>query len=625
MTPSFGQFLPRPPRDPRPEKARLAFEAGRFGEAAAMLESYVEGNPDNAEAWLFLGWSHYRLGDFEKARRGFEKSLEIDPDSPDALVGMGYSSLQSEGSEAAAQWFRRVLAKDPERGDALRGLVLAGRRPDAPASLIQEGHQAASMLESREGKDIEILLSSTTLEPGQEKRLRRNQAEGPIRVPYRAGVDYLEEAGPDGTWKPIFIKGVNLGTALPGRFAGEAPVREAPYREWLTAISELGANAVRIYTLLPPAFYAALEWHNSQPGARRIWLIQGVWTELPPKHDFSDVEYVRELKAEIARTIDVVHGNLALGPRRSHAWGTYDADVSEHLLAYVIGREWEPFAVQDYNEMYPLRTSWSGRWLTVDEARPMECWVAEMCDFAAGYEAERYRTLHPLTFANWPTLDPLHHPAEPTRLEEDRWKRQAGLPVPDHYDQRPWENDGVSLDSTLIRPTAEMEAGLFAAYHIYPNYPDFMNNEYGQHRDAEGTNRYAGYLRELKAYHGDQPVLVAEFGMSTSRGIAHVQPEGWHHGGISEPLQGEIVARLFTNIHEERYAGGVVFELLDEWFKGVWSVAPYEIPEERRNLWFNAENPEQAYGLFAVEPDSSPVVIDGNDEDWAEIAAYLND
>ena len=158
----------------------------------------------------------------------------------------------------------------------------------------------------------------------------------------------------------------------------------------------------------------------------------------------------------------------------------------------------------------------------------METWVARMCDFAAGYEARRYRMLHPLTFANWPTLDPLRHESESNRDEEDAWKAKYGIPYFAILREAPWENDAVSLDATKIAATAAMPAGFFAAYHIYPNYPDFLNLE----------TRFADYLADLKRYHGHQPVLVAEFGISTSRGVAHVHPEGWNHGGHDERGQG---------------------------------------------------------------------------------------
>ena len=114
-------------------------------------------------------------------------------------------------------------------------------------------------------------------------------------------------------------------------------------------------------------------------------------------------------------------------------------------------------------------------------------------------------------------------------------------------------------------------------------------------------------------------MLVAEFGISTSRGVAHVQPEGWNHGGNDERRQGALLASMLNTIHEKGCAGGIVFEFMDEWFKATWSVAPLEIPFDRRRLWFNAESPEQSYGLFANRP-SAPVRVDGDPSEWTRVA-----
>lgn len=442
--------------------------------------------------------------------------------------------------------------------------------------------------------------------------------ESSPRVPVRAGRDYLEVRGNEG-WKPLFVKGVNLGLALPGRWPTEFPQDPALYASWFDTMADLGVNTVRAYTLLPPVFYRTLAAHNAS-GKPRLWLVQGVWTELPPRHDFGDVEAIAEFEAEIARVIDAVHGSLSLAPRPGHASGTYDVDASESVLALVIGREWEPFAVRDFLKMHPGRRDWQGRWLRVRSGNAMERWVAARCDFAAGHEAARYGVLHPVTFANWPTLDPLRHPTETSRDEEDRWRRRLGLPglapIAD-----PWDNDAVEIDAARIEPTAAMGAGFFASYHIYPNYPDFLNLDPGYGTSKDG--RYAAYLRALKAHHGRQAVLVAEFGLSTSRGIAHVQPEGLHHGGIPEADQGRLEGDLLRKIRNARYAGGIVFSWLDEWWKGTWSVTRLEVPVERRRLWLNVESPEQNYGLLAARPASLQRTLDGRGEDWPADTAPL--
>lgn len=622
VMPSFGQFLPRPPRDPRPERAKIAFEAGRYEESARILDEYLEDDPQNAEAWLFLAWSRYRLGEFETAARHFERSIRAEPASIDAIVGLGYAKLQTEGPESATKLFLRALERDPSRGDALRGLVLAGRRKDAPPWVVEQGVSATRKLEQIEGRDVETLISAETLKAGVERRPRRpRDAEIPLDAPWRAGVDYLESRQADGSWQPLFVKGVDLVVGLPGRLRSDTPNDRELYGDWLRKIADLGANTVRVYDLLPPAFYEALASHNEASGNRKLWLVQGIWMELPPEFDFEDSEYERSLEEEIARIVDAVHGNLAIGPRPARPWGSYDRDVSEWLIAYVVGRNWEPFAVHAFNQKKRHLISWSGDWLAVRGARPMEAWLARICDQTIAHEVVWYREIHPISFINAPSLDPLHHPTEATRAEENVIRAELGLPPLPEIDEA-WNDDEVSLDATLIEASSSNPAGAFASYQIYPYYPDFMSHEYPP---TEGRSSYEQYLAALKQHHGNQPVLVVEFGISTSRGIAHQHSGGRHHGGHDELSQGALIATMLHEINRQRLAGGVVFSFMDEWSRSTWNTSLFELPEERDMLWFNVQSPDQAYGLFRAAPTSAPITIDGSALDWQGIPIHSSD
>ena len=612
-------------RSHSPERASAVreFRAERYPEAAAALEAWLVVDPDDHDAAVLLGWSRFRQGKFEAAGEAFRSALRITPTSPDAQAGLAYVALNTRPAPEAAAAFDAVLAKEPGHGDALRGRALAVTRPGADASVARGAAEAARRLLANDASDDDAAWLLVTAErllgkPGEMRRTPASPRLGGPEYSARAGIDYLEVRSTDGDWSPVFIKGINLGAALPGHFPTEFPRDEETWREWIDQIAALGANAVRTYTLLPPAFYRMLAERNAFSSAgNRLWLLQGIWTELPEGHDFSNPDYESGLRAEIARVVDAVHGDLVLGARPGHASGVYDADVSRYVLAWIVGREWEPFAVAEYDAMRPGRCDWQGVHVGVEGGRAMECWVGRTLDFTAGYEGDRYGAARPLTFANWPTLDPLDHPTEANRLEEESLRRKLGLPSVESFREAVWDNDAVSLDATKIRATGEFPPGVFASYHIYPNYPDFLNNDprYASARDADGVSRYAGYLRELKAYHGAQPVLVAEFGMSTSRGVAHVQPEGWHHGGHDESEAMRIDARLLRSIRDERMAGGVLFSFQDEWFKGTWSVSPVEVPADRRRLWFNAESPEQSYGVLARRP-AAPILVDGLPWDW---------
>lgn len=81
-----------------------------------------------------------------------------------------------------------------------------------------------------------------------------------------------------GTWKPYFVKGINMGASLPGHYPGELPIQKADYLRWFGMIHELGVKAVRIYTIHQPVFYEALVEFNQKHAEDPLYLIQGIWS-----------------------------------------------------------------------------------------------------------------------------------------------------------------------------------------------------------------------------------------------------------------------------------------------------------------------------------------------------------
>jgi hypothetical protein len=200
-----------------------------------------------------------------------------------------------------------------------------------------------------------------------------------------------------------------------------------------------------------------------------------------------------------------------------------------------------------------------------------------------------------VSFINWVTTDPLEHPYEP---------------YPDE--------DLVSIDPDSITPTVAFTAGTLASYHVYPYYPDLLNEtpaytEYIDHRGEQ--NSYAGYLADLVGATA-QPVLVAEFGVPTARGIAHRHVHGRDQGRHTEQEQGEIVAAMFEDIMRADTAGGVLFSWQNEWFKRTWNLDARSVPG-RRPHWSNVETPEQQFGLLAFDPVNG-VSLDGSAEGWRD-------
>lgn len=391
----------------------------------------------------------------------------------------------------------------------------------------------------------------------------------------------------EGKWQDLFVKGVNLGTALPGRWFTEFPASSAIYSKWFEQIAAMNANCIRVYTLLDPVFYDSLYRYNRLHPEQPLYLLQGIWPqEHPPQDNLLDSEYLQAFKKEIDYTLDAVHGRANIAERRGRAYGKYKRDVSPYVLAYLPGRELEPqeiLATDKANSGYRFR----GQYFMLQEGTPSEAFLALTNDYIINYEEKTYGWQHPLASVSWPTLDPIEHDSE--------WNSVGKKSL--EY------NDCAQLDINHIDISPQVKAGFFGAYHIYPNYPDFMNNEpsYDNYRDEQGRLRYGGYLREFIQQHQKYPALVAEFGLATGLGNAHYNPDGYHHGSLTEEEQGVGIARMIKAIEREGYMGGVIFEWMDEWTKKTWTTEPFMIPYEKHVYWHNMVDAEQNYGILAME------------------------
>jgi hypothetical protein len=421
-----------------------------------------------------------------------------------------------------------------------------------------------------------------------------------VTINSQTGEQYIQ-IYKNGKWEDFLVKGVNMGVGKPGYFPGETAITKDEYFRWFKAIGDMNANSFRVYTLHPPEFYEALYEYN-QIATSPLYLFHGAWVteeSLIKNQNAFSPEVVDDFQLEISQMIDIVHGNITIPERVGHASGEYKTDISPYILGYILGIEWDPFVVSETNLKNAKIGQWNGKYFYTENASPFENWLAQMMDFAASYETEKYNWQHTISFTNWVTTDLLEHPAEPAE-----------------------EEDMVAVNPNHIKKTEAFHAGLFASYHIYPYYPDFLNYEerYLKYLDMDGEpNNYAGYLNDLRKVH-DMPVLVAEFGVPSSRGLTHLNAFGMDQGHHTEQEQGEINSRLFRSIVNEGFAGGIVFTWQDEWFKRTWNTMDLDNPN-RRPFWNNVQTNEQHFGLLSFESSSleKQIYVDGEQGDWQKL------
>ncbi|MEH7159096.1 hypothetical protein, partial [Neobacillus drentensis] len=408
-----------------------------------------------------------------------------------------------------------------------------------------------------------------------------------------------------GEWENLLIKGVNMGIGKPGYFPGETAITKDEYFRWFKEIGAMNANAIRIYTLHPPQFYQAFYEYN-KIAKKPLFLFHGTWVNeenlIHTQDAFAKVNE-DDAKLEIKNMIDIIHGKAIIPERPGHASGTYKFDISKYVLGFIIGTEWDPAMVTNTNKKHSKVSQLKGNYFITEGANPFENWLAGLMDYAAGYEAKQFQWQHSMSFTNWVTTDMLKHPLEPLENE-----------------------DMVSVNPNHIKASKQFSSGLFASYHIYPYYPDFLNfdKSYLNYVDYAGKkNNYAGYLNELRAAH-QMPVLVAEFGVPASRGLTHKNVYGMNQGFHSEKEQGTINKHLYESIVSEGYMGGLVFAWQDEWFKRTWNTMDFDNPD-RRPYWNNIQTNEQHFGLLGFDPGKkeSAIIVDGNAQDW-DLAGVKN-
>ena len=401
-------------------------------------------------------------------------------------------------------------------------------------------------------------------------------------LPFRTGRDYLEVF--DGErYRPIFVKGMNLGVGVPGTRAGELALQREDYLRWFARMSELGINAVRVYTLHHPRLYEALYEYNSFHPEKPMYLMQGIWLdEENPRGGLDLHDFTADFHGAIEEVVDCIYGQREIPHRLGRAFGRYEVNVSRWVLGWVLGREIFPDEAIETNWRHSEDQSYQGEAVSLASGTATEVWAAAHIDKTIVYERQTYGAQRPVGWSSWPTLDPLHHPTEP------------------HF---------MSGEDTATLSLADLDlskapGGFYASFHAYPYYPNFVSEQpdYQPYEDSWGPNSYLGYLSALKQHYAHVPLLIGEYGVPSSWGNAHYAHSGMHHGGHTERQQGEYDGRMTENIYQAGCGGGMLFAWIDEWWKRTWIVD--EISERSRyEWWWDITSPEQNFGLIAFEPD----------------------
>lgn len=116
---------------------QAAYQARKYGEAAAIFEAYTERRPGNAWGHYMLGLSAWKHGDFPKSEKAFEKALSIDPKHVKSLVNQSRLFIDLKRHDDAIDRLSRAVDLDPENREVNRLLAhtyhLQGKTDEAVA------------------------------------------------------------------------------------------------------------------------------------------------------------------------------------------------------------------------------------------------------------------------------------------------------------------------------------------------------------------------------------------------------------------------------------------------------------------------------------------------------------
>ncbi|ORX83716.1 L domain-like protein [Anaeromyces robustus] len=412
------------------------------------------------------------------------------------------------------------------------------------------------------------------------------------------------------TFNDVYIQGVNMGLGAPNYFPGEVGVTYAQYFDWFKKIADMNSNTIRVYTIQPPEFYEAFYDYNTNYTNKPLYFFQGTWYDedrwMETQNAF-DPELVEILYRDTRDLIDIIHGNANLPTQQGKASGTYNCDVSPWCIGWVLGVESDEKLVGITNENNVNITSYKGKYISANNVQPFEAFWAMTADYTITYEMDNYKTQRPLSFSNWLTADTMKHPSETMEQE-----------------------DSISLDIQRLTKEDTFKCGFFASYHVYPYYPNFMwtQKNYIEHVDANGNiNPYEAYLQDLISTHAeDIPLLVAEVGIPTSRGVTHINPiSGFNQGKVDEKSQGEMLVSMSRDIKANNYGGVLYFAWQDEWFKRTWNTMD-NTKQDRRAYWDDVQTNEQNFGILnfvSYTDDKKIMTIDGKKDDWTSNDKFI--
>lgn len=105
-----------------------AHQKGKTQLAANAFSEVIRAEPENADAWHFMGLLLFHNGEKDRGIAALRRSLEYGPDNPHAHCNLGNMLLESQDTVGAAESYKAALARDPLHAETYRNLGVLLRR-----------------------------------------------------------------------------------------------------------------------------------------------------------------------------------------------------------------------------------------------------------------------------------------------------------------------------------------------------------------------------------------------------------------------------------------------------------------------------------------------------------------
>lgn len=391
--------------------------------------------------------------------------------------------------------------------------------------------------------------------------------------------------------EPLYMRGINLDTVKPNYLSGDYAASKEDYRRWFNDIQAMHCNTIKVKTIMPAHFYAALLEHN-QSAKSPLFLVQGVniaSDDIDVKGDQQATGTSKDVAQRVKDTVDIVHGNKT--PIFSkNIKERYTSDVSDYTVAYSID------SALDYSDVIFSEIMNSDKdqdetkqpyIQATDNASHTEKTFAHLGNILVDYESHHYRTQRLLSY------------------QTSRTDIIETLMLQKHHQVT---NDKKRfIDVKNIKATSRFKAGIYASYSL-----NIENNESMNYKDGIQYQ-----LNLLKQYNPHVPIVISEYAAPTTK--AGTQYSDKKESSISEKKQAELLIKVEKELAKSHIAGDFILEWQDSWYRSTWNTKE-QIYRKHEKYWHNRLSYSQNYGLLSFDT-TKDFFPDHQTKEWKEVSS----